>query len=262
QVLRSFAERQTRDLIAVLAQELEDELRAFLAQLAQHPADRLADEELTLVQHARRQMREQLEIARLVAQLAQLREKRGAADPEVLVARPRRQPPQRAARLPDHAADHVRREPTDVRPGLRAAHEAEEPRKVALFEPVRAARQQRDPRRAELVALGRPQLVDDPPQVGPREVRVLAREIAHRATDLRHRRAVETEVALEVRLARRRARDRARLAVATLEETPRGLRRARGHPAISSSQRPMAASSMPAASSSAPPTTSTGTRTR
>ena len=246
----------------MLAQELEDELRAFLAHLAQHPADRLADEELTLVQHPCRQTREQLEIARLVAQLAQLREKRGAADPEVLVARPRGQPPEGAARLAHHAADHIRSKPVDVRPGLRAAYETQQPRKVALLEQVRVAREQRDPRRAELVALGRPQLVDDPPQLGPREVGVLAREIAHGATDLRHRRAVETEVALEVRLARRRARDRARLAVATLEETPRGLRRARGHPAISSSQRPMAASSMPAASSSAPPTTSTGTRTR
>src|SRR5437867_8267990 len=195
-----------------------------------------------------------------MTQLAQLCEERRAADPEVLVARPRGQPPEGAARLAHHAADHIRSEPVDVRPGLRAAHVAEEPRKVALLEQVRVAREERDPGRPELVDIGRPQLVNDLPQLGPREVRVLAREVVRRTTDLRHRRAIEAKVALEVGLPRRRPRCRAGCAIAALEVPARCGRSWRGHRPTSASHRPIAASSMPAASNSAAPTTRTGTR--
>ena len=52
----------------MFAQELEHKVGTLLADLAQHPADRLADEELALTEHRRGETREQREVARLVAQ--------------------------------------------------------------------------------------------------------------------------------------------------------------------------------------------------
>lgn len=78
--------------------------------------DRLADEELALIEHRRGQAREQREVDRRVAQLPQLREQGGAL------------------RLPNHAAGHVSSEPVDMRPVPGQRHEAEEPGEITLLE--------------------------------------------------------------------------------------------------------------------------------
>jgi hypothetical protein len=195
-----------------------------------------------------------------MAELRQLREQCGAAHPEVFVARPRGQPLQCAARLPDDAGDDLAGEPVDVRPGLRAPDKADEPWQIALVQQLRASRQERDATRTKLEHVGGPELVDDPSQLGPRELRMLLCEVARRLSYLRHHRADETQVTSQVSLLPDSALDRGVLAAATFEEAARRARRGRRHRPISSSQRPIAASSMPATSSSSSSTTSTGTR--
>src|SRR5580658_5687614 len=88
EVLRTFTAREPRSALAVLAKEIAHEGGALLGDLSQHPANRLADEELLLVEHRRRDLREEREVATAAPQRAELREERGPANPEVLVLGP------------------------------------------------------------------------------------------------------------------------------------------------------------------------------
>src|SRR5439155_1202003 len=81
---------------------------------AQHPADRFADEELLLVEHRIRQPREEGPLALSDLQLIVLREQRRAADPEVLLLPPLREPAQRRRVPRDDVTDHPDGEPIDV----------------------------------------------------------------------------------------------------------------------------------------------------
>src|SRR5262249_4114352 len=76
QILRALLERQRRDAFAVRREEAIRQCRPLLRHLTQHPADRLADEELALIQKARSDAREELEVAAFAFQLVVLREDR------------------------------------------------------------------------------------------------------------------------------------------------------------------------------------------
>ena len=131
QVLRRFAHGDPRGPMRARRQPIRHLIRPALADLAQHPADRLADEELLLVEHRVGVAQEPIE-RRPVAQRPQPGEQGRAPDPEVVVGRPSVEHgagPHPVGR--QHGADHVDRQPVDQRPGERLAQEALEQRQVA-----------------------------------------------------------------------------------------------------------------------------------
>src|SRR5699024_4189932 len=87
-VLDGFAHGYSSNAVSAWVQPHENLVGPGLPHFAQHPADGFADEELLFVKHRIRVTREPLERAPCLQRFA-LREKRGTADPELLVARPR-----------------------------------------------------------------------------------------------------------------------------------------------------------------------------
>ncbi len=121
-----------------------DLVRTLLARLAQDPADGLADEELALVEHRIRATQESIE-RRAVADRPQLRQERGAADPEVVVGRPSVHDGRHAAGIGlDEASEHVPGEPVHQRPGQRFAHEPLDERQVGDPEAIGEAIEEED----------------------------------------------------------------------------------------------------------------------
>ncbi len=182
------------------ADELVHDLRSLLARLAKHPADRLADKELLLVEHPRGKTREQHPIPLPALQLIVLREERGAADPEVLLRSPFRQPAPRRRIAPDDVADDPDGEPIDVRPRVRRVDEIEEPGQVALLEHRSPAIEQPERRGTQVVLVGRVGAERDLAELAAVEIRVLARVLPRDAVQLGQGHAVEGHVALQVRL--------------------------------------------------------------
>src|SRR6266536_6123081 len=151
QVLRALLEAEGRDRSPVIAEKPEDELRALLAHLAQHPADRLPDEELTLIEHPGCEPGEEGEVPRPARERSELREKGGTPDPKAAIAGPARQPCAARRVALQECADNVRGEPVHMGPGVRAPHETDEPRQVGLAEQRRISTEERDRDRAVLV---------------------------------------------------------------------------------------------------------------
>jgi hypothetical protein len=65
-----------------------DKVGLLLPGLAKHPADRLTDEELALVEHLVRITAESLEVADAATQRLQQRQQRRTSHPEIRVRRP------------------------------------------------------------------------------------------------------------------------------------------------------------------------------
>src|SRR5205823_11916923 len=91
QVLRALLQTERGHRGPMITQERERELRPLLAHLAQHPADRFPDEELTLIEHPSCEPGEEGEVSRPARQGPELRQERGAPDPEAGIARQARQ---------------------------------------------------------------------------------------------------------------------------------------------------------------------------
>src|SRR5438552_7709866 len=145
----------------MFAKEPIDERRPPLANLAKDPPDRLADEELSLVEHPGREPPEQVEVPGPARQNPQLREERGPPDPEAFVRRPRREPLQRRRMPLDEPADDVRRKPVDVRPGIGPPNEPDEPQEVSFAEQALVPSEERDRHRSEAVPARGVRRVDD-----------------------------------------------------------------------------------------------------
>src|ERR1700730_19177813 len=90
-----------------------------LAGLPQHPADRLADKELPILQHPFRVAREPAKVAAAPAQWAQQRQHRGAAHPEVAVLGPAVEDPEQFWSPFNQRASNRDRQLVDKRPRLR-----------------------------------------------------------------------------------------------------------------------------------------------
>src|SRR6266480_530211 len=78
QVFRAFLQRKPGDAPPVRHEERMGELGSLLRHLTQHPADRLPDEELALVDHSCREARPEREIASAGTKRVVLRQKGGA----------------------------------------------------------------------------------------------------------------------------------------------------------------------------------------
>src|SRR5438876_322727 len=87
-VLHGLADGDARGSPAARLQLGRDEVGLLLAGLAEHPADRLTNEELPLVEHLVRITAEPLEVADAATQRWQQRQQRRTSHPEIRVRRP------------------------------------------------------------------------------------------------------------------------------------------------------------------------------
>jgi hypothetical protein len=176
--------------------------RAALGDLAEDPADRLADEELPLAEHRRREAREAREVAAARPERGQEGEQRAPADPEVAVPRPPVQALRRDRRARAERGDHVDGQPVHVGPRPRLHDQALEEPHVARDQAVPVAGEEADPGRPQLVDGPGPQPLHQPDEIRPVERPVIAGERPHGGVEPGRPHAEELEVALQVRLLR------------------------------------------------------------
>src|SRR5207244_6132949 len=132
EVLRALAQRKPGDTLAVLEQEVADEGGSLLRDLAQEPADRLADPEFALAEHRRDDLGEQGEVALASTERVVLHEEGRPAHPDAAVAGPGAHAPAQSRSVAECRRDDRRGEPVDVRPARGRTHQPAEPGPVAL----------------------------------------------------------------------------------------------------------------------------------
>src|SRR5262245_26776336 len=108
-MLRPFAKRETRDLRAVAREKAEGERGPLFRYCAQHPPDRLADEELFFMEERRGDPLEEREVAAARAKHVVLREERDAPDPHFRIFAPSSQDRTAAGCAFYHVTDDLRR---------------------------------------------------------------------------------------------------------------------------------------------------------
>jgi hypothetical protein len=114
--------------------EVAHQRRALLRHLAQHPPDRLLDEEPLLLEHRRGDLGEEREVAPAASERRELREERRPSNPEVSVLGPHAHARQQPRVPRDERVEDLRDQEVHVRPAWRRAHPIDEPRRVGRGE--------------------------------------------------------------------------------------------------------------------------------
>src|SRR5215813_7228446 len=176
------------------------QIRPALSDLAQHPADRLADEELLLVQHRVGVAAEPLEVATARSQRPEQRKNGRSAQPKVAVTSPAVECIARLRPAADDVADHVDGEPVHQGPGSRRPQQVLEQVNVGRAELAACAFEQDDSDCPALIQRVCPQRRDQPGQLIMLQSGPGLRPASHHCPDGRDACPGEFEVALEVGL--------------------------------------------------------------
>jgi hypothetical protein len=180
---------------------VRDQVRVFLGRLPQHPADRLADEELALAEHGVRVAGESRPVGHVAAAQRHEQGQQGrAAHPEVVVGCPPVQDVEEFGEALGQGAHHVRSQRIDERPGAGGAQEALDQRGVRRLEQLPPVGQEDDGGRLALEQRAVPERRCEPDELPSREVRMSPAPSGDDSADHRDRDASELERAREVLL--------------------------------------------------------------